>query len=70
MESQEKELLISYLFDASIDRVFEAWTDPEKLKHWYAPDGCIIEYKSIEVRQGGRFHYLILLIQLNSCSFL
>ncbi|MEO6869347.1 MAG: SRPBCC domain-containing protein [Ginsengibacter sp.] len=59
MKSQDKELLITQLFDAPIATVFEAWTDPEKLKHWYAPDGCSIEYKSIEVKEGGRFHYYI-----------
>lgn len=59
MKSQDKELLITHLFDAPIAVVFDAWTDPEKLKHWYAPDGCTIEYKFIEVKQGGRFHYCI-----------
>lgn len=59
MESQEKELLITHLFDAPIEVVFEAWTDPEKLRHWYAPEGCSIEYKYIEVKPGGRFHYQI-----------
>jgi len=53
MRSQDKELLITYLFDAPIGVVFEAWTDPEKLKRWYAPDGCTIEYKFIEVKKGG-----------------
>lgn len=59
MKSQDKELLLIHLFDASIDMVFEAWTDPEKLRHWYAPDGCSIEYKFIEVKQGGQFHSCI-----------
>jgi uncharacterized protein YndB with AHSA1/START domain len=59
MKSKDKELLITHLFDAPIGEVFDAWTDPEKLKYWYAPDGCSITYKSIEVRQGGKFHYYI-----------
>ncbi|SHM14376.1 SRPBCC domain-containing protein [Mucilaginibacter sp. OK098] len=59
MKSPDKELLITHLFDAPIGEVFEAWTDPEKLKRWYAPDGCTITYKSIEVKQGGQFHYHI-----------
>jgi uncharacterized protein YndB with AHSA1/START domain len=59
MKSKDKELLITHLFDAPIGEVFDAWTDPEKLKHWYAPDGCTIAYKSIEVKQGGKFHYYI-----------
>ncbi|QEC53813.1 uncharacterized protein YndB with AHSA1/START domain [Anseongella ginsenosidimutans] len=56
MNTGKKELLISHLFDAPPEVVFRAWTDPEKLKHWYAPDGCTIEYRHIEVRPGGSFH--------------
>lgn len=59
MKRKENELLISHLFDAPREAVFKAWTDPEKLKHWYAPDGCTIEFKSIEVSKGGKFHYCI-----------
>jgi len=59
MKSPDKELLITHLFDAPVGEVFEAWTDPEKLKRWYAPDGCTIAYKAIEVKQGGQFHYYI-----------
>lgn len=59
MKSEEKELLISHLFDAPREVVFTAWTDPEQLKRWYAPDGCTIEFKSIVVKTGGQFHYVI-----------
>ena len=59
MKTQDKELILVHLFDAPIELVFDAWTDPEKLKHWYAPDGCTITYKYIEVKEGGRFHYYI-----------
>lgn len=51
-----KELLISHLFDAPRELVFRAWTDPEHLKHWYAPEGCSIEFRTIEVKEGGLFH--------------
>jgi uncharacterized protein YndB with AHSA1/START domain len=54
-----KELLITHLFDASPQSVFQAWTDPLILKHWYAPDGCTIEFKSIQVSPGGHFHSCI-----------
>jgi uncharacterized protein YndB with AHSA1/START domain len=59
MKLLSKELLITHLFDAPIAVVFEAWTDPEKLRHWYAPDGCTIEYKSIDIKQGGQYHSCI-----------
>jgi len=55
----EKELLITHLFNAPRELVFSAWTDPEKLHHWYAPDGCTIEFKSINTKQGGTFHSCI-----------
>lgn len=56
MNTGKKELLISHLFDAPREIVFRAWTDPEKLKHWYAPDGCTVEFRHIDVRPGGSFH--------------
>jgi uncharacterized protein YndB with AHSA1/START domain len=59
MDTNTKELFITHLFDASREAVYQAWTDPEKLKHWYAPDGCSIEFKAIEVKQGGYFHSCI-----------
>lgn len=59
MESTKKELLITHLFDAPQELVFKAWTDPEQLMHWYAPDGCSIKFKSIEVKKGGAFHSCI-----------
>lgn len=54
--SKEKEVLITYVFDAPRELVFKAWTDPEQLKDWYAPSGCTIEFRSIDVRPGGTFH--------------
>jgi len=55
----EKEVLITHLFNAPVDLVFKSWTDPELLVNWYAPDGCTIEYKFIDVKEGGSFHSCI-----------
>lgn len=59
MEKNKKDLLITHLFDAPRELVFDAWTDPEQLKYWYAPDGCTIEFKSINVKVQGEFHSCI-----------
>ncbi len=53
MENKNNELHITYLFDASTEQVFEAWTSPEILKNWYAPEGCSIDFKSIVVKVVG-----------------
>lgn len=59
MKTNNNDLLISHLFDAPREVVFEAWTDPQHLQHWYAPEGCTITFKFIDVRVGGKFHSLI-----------
>ncbi len=59
MKNNKPDLLITHLFNASPEIVFKAWTDPDHLKHWYAPDGCTIEFKSIDAKQGGEFHSCI-----------
>ncbi|MET3878804.1 SRPBCC domain-containing protein [Chitinophaga sp. OAE865] len=59
MKIQKEDLLITHLFNAPRELVFNAWTDPEHLQHWYAPDGCTIEFKSIDVKVGGRFHSVV-----------
>lgn len=59
MENKNNELHISYLFDAPCEQVFEAWTNPEILKNWYAPDGCTVDFKSLDVEVGGEFHSVI-----------
>ncbi len=59
MKTNKKDLLITHLFNATPEIVFNAWTNPEHLKHWYAPDGCTIEFKSIVAKEGGEFHSCI-----------
>ncbi|SDD72063.1 SRPBCC family protein [Niabella drilacis] len=50
---------ITHVFDAERERVFQAWTNAEQLVQWYAPDGCTIHFKAIDIREGGAFHSCI-----------
>lgn len=52
-------IVIERVFDAPRELVFEAWTSPEYLVAWFAPRGCTIRFKSIDVRPGGRIHSCI-----------
>ncbi len=56
---KSNELKITHLFNAPKEVVFKAWTDPDQLKHWYAPEGCSIEFKSLTAEVGGNFHSCI-----------
>jgi uncharacterized protein YndB with AHSA1/START domain len=37
--------------------VWQAWSEPEQLKHWWGPKGCSIDIHRLEFRPGGFFHY-------------
>ncbi|MBS1751539.1 MAG: SRPBCC domain-containing protein [Bacteroidetes bacterium] len=59
MKDLKDHVFIEEIFDAGPERVFKAWTDPQKLMQWYAPEGCTIHFKKIEVEAGGKFHSCI-----------
>lgn len=65
--TKDNEILITEVFNASRERVFKAWTDPEKLVQWYAPDGCTISFKKIDICKGGKFHSCISNPQFGDC---
>src|SRR5580658_6148894 len=39
LEIQAREIVITRVFDAPRERVFEMWTDPKHLVHWWGPRG-------------------------------
>ena len=39
----------------SAEAVFSAWTDPESLKHWFAPRPYTVPLVEIDLRPGGGF---------------
>lgn len=68
MENNSRnEVFIEETFNASIERVFEAWTNPEKLMKWFAPDGCTIRFKELNIKEGGKFHSCISNPQYGDC---
>jgi uncharacterized protein YndB with AHSA1/START domain len=48
---------ISRVFDAPRDRVWKAWTEPERLKQWWGPRGFKTHTCTVDLRPGGFFHY-------------
>ncbi|MEO6151224.1 MAG: SRPBCC domain-containing protein [Mucilaginibacter sp.] len=61
------DIVITRLFNAPRELVFSAWTDAEHLKKWFAPDGCSIHFKHIDVREGGTFHSCISVPNYGDC---
>jgi uncharacterized protein YndB with AHSA1/START domain len=58
----EREVHITHVFDAPREAVFAAWTDPEQVAKWWAPDGFDVPPESVEIepRVGGRFHLTLM----------
>jgi uncharacterized protein YndB with AHSA1/START domain len=55
----ERELLVTRTFDGPARIVFEAWTNPELLKRWWAPKSSGVSLLSceVDVRVGGRYRF-------------
>jgi uncharacterized protein YndB with AHSA1/START domain len=50
------ELVITRMFDAPRELVFECWTNPEHLRHWQgAPRGFTVTLSESDIRPGGFF---------------
>jgi uncharacterized protein YndB with AHSA1/START domain len=47
-------------FDAPIDRVFEAWTQPQNLRQWFhASENTVVDAADVDLRVGGRYRLAI-----------
>jgi uncharacterized protein YndB with AHSA1/START domain len=55
----EKEVTLQKIVDAPIDRVWQAWTDPNQLKQWWGPDNVSIPECEVDLKVGGRFYIVM-----------
>jgi uncharacterized protein YndB with AHSA1/START domain len=57
VESAERELVITRVFDAPRSLVFKAWTDPEHRARWMGPKGFTGEVIKMDVQPGGEYRF-------------
>ena len=55
VNSEKRDVVITRLFDAPIERVWRAWTDPEYVMRWWGPTGFTSPTCKIDFREGGKF---------------
>ncbi|MFA6908324.1 MAG: SRPBCC domain-containing protein [Patescibacteria group bacterium] len=48
-------LVIQRIFNAPIEKVWKAWTDPEEVKKWWGPKDFTAPSISIDFREGGKY---------------
>ncbi len=54
----DREIRLVRVFDAPRQLVFEAWTKPEHVKHWWDPSGRPLAICEIDLRSGGLFRFV------------
>ena len=52
-----EELVIMRTFHAPRTLVWQAWTESERLLHWWGPQGVTMKVAKIDLCPGGRLHY-------------
>ena len=57
LKHKSNELKISRLYDAPLQAVWDAWTDPEQVARWWGPRGFTLTTHSKDLRPGGTWVY-------------
>lgn len=55
----EREIVITRVFNAPRERVFEAWTDPKCIAQWRGPRGFTTTIDEMDVRPGGVWRFVM-----------
>jgi len=54
-----KEVTLERTYDASLKKIWQAWTDPEMLKQWWGPNDVTIPECEVDLRVGGKFYIVM-----------
>jgi uncharacterized protein YndB with AHSA1/START domain len=57
VKSKSNELKITRVYDAPVEAVWDAWTDPEQVAKWWGPRGFTLTTHSKDLRPGGHWTY-------------
>ena len=53
------EFVIKRSFNAPVTRLWQAWTDPDRLLHWWGPKDFEVVSTNVDLKPGGLFHYCL-----------
>ena len=53
--TKDREIVLSRVFDAPRETVFEAFTSIQHVDHWWGPNGFVTKTSRMEVRAGGEW---------------
>ncbi len=50
---KKRDLIVTRVFDASVERLWKAWTDSEQVMRWWGPNGFTCPVAKMDFRVGG-----------------
>ena len=56
----DQEILVTRVFDAPAELVFDAWTTSDLVKRWWAGDRGEVREAQIDLRIGGRWRWVMI----------
>jgi len=58
-DTADREIVITRVFDAPRELVWQAWTDPRHVVHWWGPTGFTTTIEKMDVRPGGVWKHVM-----------
>ena len=58
-KASDREIVITRVFDAPRDLVFQVWTDPKHVGSWWGPNGFTTTTHEIDIRPGGVWRFMM-----------
>ena len=52
-ETKKRDVVVTRVFDAPIELVWKAWSDPEYVMQWWGPEGFTCPLAEMDFREGG-----------------
>lgn len=52
-EESKHDLVVTRVFDAPVEQVWNAWSDPEHVMRWWGPEGFTSPLAEMDFREGG-----------------
>jgi uncharacterized protein YndB with AHSA1/START domain len=55
----DREIVFTRVFNAPRQLVFDAWTKPEHVRHWYGCEKAVMTVCEIDLRPGGSYRFVL-----------
>jgi uncharacterized protein YndB with AHSA1/START domain len=53
IKPKKRDLVVTRVFDASVQQIWNAWSDPDQVMRWWGPDGFTCPVAKMDFRPGG-----------------